>query len=220
MPLNTLPKTSAFWNNPALEPKRQYRFKLLMDNIESWMVKSVSRPNFSVTETPHQYINHTFYYPGRVEWEPVSFTLVDPIQPDATGKMMAMLMGGGYRFPVNKSGIRTPSKEESVNALGTLTIQMFHTGAGKGVMEGLEEGTEGADIIESWTLKNPFIVSANFGELSYDGDDLTNLEVSVRYDWATWNPGNRAFDDALGGVNTSVTRDIVANGNQLIAGGG
>jgi len=206
----------AFWNDKTVEPKRQYRFKLQLGNVEEWIVKSVSRPNFSITETPHQYINHTFYYPGRVEWQTTSFTIVDPVNPDATGKMMALLMASGYRFPVNPDGIRTVSKEEAVEAMGSMNISMFGTGAGEAAMAGHNTGTAGAKEIESWKLWNPWIQSVNFGDLAYDGDELTNIEVTVRYDYATWTPGkSRSFPDALTGKTIGIA-DTIKNAKLLL----
>jgi len=214
MALSDLPAAGVFWNDRRIEPKRQYRFKLVLNNIEEWMVKSVARPGFTVAETPHKYLNYTFYYPGSVEWSDVSFTLVDPVQPDATGLMMAMLVGAGYRMPTQKDGVRTISKEEAVNALGSMKIQMFHTGDPEKQMDNQLGG--GVEIIEEWTLQNPWISAATFGELAYDGDELTNIEVTVKYDWATWNPGTRGFERALSGLKMP---EIVAGADKLIAGG-
>ena len=41
------------------------------------------------------------------------------------------------------------------------------------------------DPIEEWQLFNPWVKSVNFDELDYSSDDLINLELSIRYDWAT-----------------------------------
>ena len=38
----------------------------------SWMVKSIDKPSVSLSEASHEYLNHTFYYPGRVTWNSVS----------------------------------------------------------------------------------------------------------------------------------------------------
>ena len=70
----------AFWSDgTGYEPKRAYRWILSIDDIEVYTIKKVSKPSFTVSESSHQYLNHTFYYPGRVEWSTVSFSLIDPI---------------------------------------------------------------------------------------------------------------------------------------------
>lgn len=49
-------------------------------------------------------------------------------------------------------------------------------------------GPEGAaDIIESWTLNNAQITSVNFDSLDYSSDDILNIQIGLKYDWATLN---------------------------------
>ena len=38
--------------------------------------------------------------------------------------------------------------------------------------------------IETWTLWNSWIKSVKYGDLEYGNDELTVLEMEVRYDWA------------------------------------
>jgi hypothetical protein len=47
--------------------------------------------------------------------------------------------------------------------------------------------------IEAWSLINPWIKSVKYGELSYDNDDLTDVEVEIRYDWAEFKSLNAPF---------------------------
>ena len=44
---------------------------------------------------------------------------------------------------------------------------------------------DGAEV-GVWTLKNAFIKSATFGDLDYGGDELLNIEIGMRYDWAAY----------------------------------
>ena len=94
-----------FWQDPRLEPKRGYRFLMSIvgaeDDIKQFLIKSATKPSFTVGETPHQFLNHTFYYPGKVEWEPISVTIVDTVDSTAnsTQSIMKMLEGAGYKIP-------------------------------------------------------------------------------------------------------------------------
>ena len=40
------------------------------------------------------------------------------------------------------------------------------------------------DIVEEWTLKGAWIKSANFGDLSNEGNDPAEIELAMRYDYA------------------------------------
>ena len=47
-------------------------------------------------------------------------------------------------------------------------------------------------MTEEWTVKNPFVKSVKFGELAYDNDDLSEIELEIRYDWAVCTIGANA----------------------------
>ena len=56
---------SDFWLNATFEPKRQFRFLVQMSlngQDLTFLAKSAGRPNYSISENPHQFFNHTFYY--------------------------------------------------------------------------------------------------------------------------------------------------------------
>ena len=155
------------------DPKRQYRFTVSLNNFESaaiWYAKSVTKPNMSISETSHTYLNHKFYYPGRVEWSEVSVTLVDPVTPDAVAETMSIIEAAGYRIPGAPEETTTISKVKAVNALGGVTIKQIDS-----------EGT----ALETWTLRNPFIKSVNLGDLNYESDGLSTISLGIRYDFAS-----------------------------------
>ena len=164
----------AFWS-AAPETKRAYRWTVNINNIATWMAKSVSKPGFSISEISHRFINHTFWYPGRVEWDQISVVLVDPIDPDAAATVMSIVEASGYTppwgTPSQDAGYwRTVSKGQAVNALNGVKIsQVDHDGY----------------PIETWSLKNPWIKDVKFGDLSYDNDDIMTVSLTLRYDWAT-----------------------------------
>ena len=58
--------------------------------------------------------------------------------------------------------------------------------------------------IEEWQLYNPFIKGVSFDELDYEGDDLLNLELTIRYDWARLNPN-------IGEVSDVLSREVTAS---------
>ncbi len=171
-----------FWGNPELEPKRAYRYTLEIPELDGakWIVKKVKKPSFTVTEAEHSFINHKFYYPGRVEWDKISLTIVDPISPDATQNLMSILSAAGYVFPETEADAlsTTITKNEAYQALGGQVIIRQISGG--------EVGNPQSTVIEKWTLKNCFITSVDFGELDYDSDDLVNIEIEIRYDWAVF----------------------------------
>jgi len=37
-------------------------------------------------------------------------------------------------------------------------------------------------VVELWDIKGAFLTSAAYGDLSYDGDDPTDISLSIRFD--------------------------------------
>ena len=172
----------AFWSNAQSEAKRNYRFKVTINAFTGytgnngttsvWWAKTVALPSFEVSEVEHNHMDNKYYYPGRVSWNEVSMTLVDPITPDATDMINDLLTRSGYKIPgnANDSASKSSIAKRTAANLGDVQID---------VMDG-----EGKSI-ETWILKRPFIKSAKFGDLDYSNDELKQLDLSFRYDWAT-----------------------------------
>ena len=38
--------------------------------------------------------------------------------------------------------------------------------------------------VQKWILKNTMCTVANFGELDYNTDDLANIQITLRFDYA------------------------------------
>ena len=179
----------AFWSEHTSQPKRQYRWIMNIGGMPQWIVKKVNKPGFTVSEASHKYLNHTFYYPGRIEYDKTSITLVDPLVPDASAMMLNILYHSGYSIPDSQDDTVTLSKKKSVESLGRVTIAQLDA--------------DGA-IADEWIFRNPWISSIKFGDLDYEGDNLIDLTLELRYDfvemsvaergessWATYTPATR-----------------------------
>ena len=138
-----------FWSDATqLDPKRQYRWIMRIASIPAYVLKTVSKPGFTVSETEHRYLNHTYWYPGRVEWEPVTLTLADPVSPDMAATMSQILASSGYSPAQSQNDTTTISKQQAVAALGNqVEIQQIDS--------------EGRPV-ETWKLVNPFITDVKF----------------------------------------------------------
>lgn len=183
----------AFWTQKNLEPKRGYRFTVTLGEMPAgaqFYASKVNKPKVNISKTEHKYINHTFKYPGRVEWEDVKITLVDPVDPDASQHLAGILEGAGYIIPDNDNQVTTISKENAVNALGKVVIRQLNEAVGAGVADGGTANVLNTHTIEEWTLNNAWILDVSFGDLDYDTDELTKIELTIAYDWATLKTRN------------------------------
>jgi hypothetical protein len=165
-------------NDASKLPKRGFRFLVQIEiggKPLTFMAKSVDRPEFTVTSTAHKFFNHTFYYPGRVEWNQITLTLVDAMEPNGSEALYEYLGEIGYITPFAEDGTTITdtsiTKKKATKATGIIVIQEIDG-----------EGKSGGD----WTLKNPFITTANFGSHSYESEDLLEISITLQYDWAVY----------------------------------
>ena len=173
-----------FWSDAGeLNTKRSYRWVCIVNNLHEWMIKSVTKPSFSISETSHRFINHTFWYPGRVEWSTCNIVMVDPVTPDAGKTVLHMIEQSGYQIPDGFAGRKwvTISKQKASEALNRVAIKQIDPDG---------------NPLEVWTLHNPWIKDVKFGDLSYDGDDILNISLTIRFDWANMWAKNKAHAGA------------------------
>ena len=160
-----------FWNDKReFDTKRAYRWIAVFNVVQAWAIKSVSKPSFSISETSHRFLNHTYFYPGRVEWNTVDLQLVDPLKPDGTKTIMHLIEASGYNPNIGPaSKLHTISKTKATQAVQQLEIRQLDADG---------------NYVEVWDLKLPWIKDVKFGDLSYDSDDLLNINLTIRFDWA------------------------------------
>ena len=160
-----------FWSNVNTDPKRRFRFTLNIGNIPVWTIKTATKPKVNVGVVEHQFLNHTFKYPGRVTWDNITVTLVDPVDPDLAWSFLQKLRRSGYDYPTSQNVRSTISKKDSVEqGLGGIVIAQVDADGGP---------------IESWFLQNPWIVSIDFGgNLDYAAEEMNEITLELAYDWA------------------------------------
>ena len=147
--------------------------------------RTFQKPAYSIGVTEHQFLDKTFYYPGRVTWSETSIQFVDSLDPDMDFQLQAILLNAGYVPPnftstnasvsVLNGNARTVNKLAAVAALGD-GIRVTELDAA-----GQPRGT--------YKLNNPFITSVSYGTLDYGSEDLLTVDVGIRYDWAVYTLG-------------------------------
>ena len=183
-----------FWNQASVEPKRSFRYLLYFTGCPQFVVSKVSKPGFTVGNTPYQFLNYEFKYPGRVVWEDISMTIVDPVNPDSTASLYEILKQSGYTIPTSyqEDEARTIGKSDMVSQLGN-EIRIVQLDS---------DGTPN----ETWVLHNPLIKNVKFGELDYSQEGILNITLTLSIDWATledpstdkWNLNGNSTNPSFG----------------------
>lgn len=189
---------AGFWSTNNIEPKRNYRFMVQFTGLAApgepdvlYWAKTVNVPNYTVTSVTHDFLDNKYNFPGRVEWQDVSLVLVDPISPNAVAQINRLIETSGYVIPAS-----APTMPGAASNVQLHTVSKIKEGSKKGGHSSTtNDGGALGDIVisvmdsngksvEEWTLKNPLIMSAKFGDLDYANDELKTVEMSLKYDWA------------------------------------
>lgn len=180
-----------FWNDPAQtkDIRRNYRFliengKTSEDDSSYWYwAKSVTVPNFSVSENVYQLTNHMYKYPGVATWGDITVSIVD--ESDRIKGLYDAFVGGGYIPEIGDPDLAA-ILDDSVDGLGKIQLaEKFQNGSNFKIITLSDEGKP----LDTWVLVNPWIKQANFGELDYSSDDLLTVQLTISYDRASYKRG-------------------------------
>ena len=141
------------------EPKRKNRWIFALEGIDSYLIKTATRPSIGFEEQTISYMNSKRYLAGLGTFEPLSLTLHDPITPSGAQQVMEWVRTH-FESVSGRSGYADFYKRDCqlklVDPVGT--------------------------IIEVWDIKGCFLTSAGFGDVSYEDGGMMEISLSIRYD--------------------------------------
>jgi len=142
------------------EPKRQYRWVFAIEGIDSFLMKTAARPQFSFQELKMPFINSIRYLSGRMEFQQMNVTLYDPIAPSGAQQVMEWIRTH-YESVSGRAGYADFYKRDCqiklLDPIGT--------------------------VVEHWDIKGAMINSANFQQLNYDDTQTAvTIDLTLRFD--------------------------------------
>jgi hypothetical protein len=142
------------------EPKRKFRWVLMIEGIDAFLVKSTDRPSFTIAEEMIPFINSKRYIAGRLTFNTISLMLHDPIAPSGAQQVMEWIRTHAESVS-GRAGYADFYKRD-------LQLKLLDP-----------VGT----VVELWDMKGCFLTDANFGSLDYS-DDSGNMDISmtIRFD--------------------------------------
>ena len=148
----------------AFEPKLQNRFLMDIDGIPGYLIKKVSRPNFTSNTVVLDHINIKRRIKGKASWESISCDLYDPVTPSGAQAVMEWVRLG-HESVTGRDGYSDFYKKDiRIQTLGPV-----------------------GDIVEEWILKGAFVESANFGDADWASDTPMNIAITIQMDYAILN---------------------------------
>ena len=148
----------------AFEPKVQNRFIMYMDNIPSFMVKSVKAPSFEDGEIVLDHINSYRKIRGKRVWADMDMTLYDPITPSGAQAVMEWARLS-YESVTGRAGYSDFYKKDlTLNVLGPV-----------------------GDIVSEWIIKGAFIKTMAQGTFDWNSVEAVELTITVAMDYCVLN---------------------------------
>jgi len=142
------------------EPKRQYRWVMAIEGIDSFLIKTTARPQVQSSAVEIPFINSYRKIAGKFKFSSLSVTLYDPIAPSGAQQVMEWIRTH-YESVSGRAGYADFYKRD-------MQIKMLDP-----------VGT----VIELWDIKGAFITSAQFNNLDYGGgDDPMMINLTLEFD--------------------------------------
>lgn len=143
------------------EPKRKFRWFLAIEGIDSFLLKTAARPTINFEETTIHWINAIRYLAGKPNFEPITIALHDPIAPSGAQQVMEWVRLS-HEHVSQRGGYADFYKRD-------IQLKMLDPlGA----------------VVELWDIKGAWIQNANYGELSYEDNEIADITLAIRYDLA------------------------------------
>lgn len=140
-------------------PMMKRHFVFAIEGIDAFLIKTASRPEITTEEQTINWINSTRYVAGKTTFGAMSVTLHDPIAPSGAQQVMEWVrlhfesVSGRAGYP---DFYKRDIQLKMLDPVGT--------------------------VIQLWDIKGAFLLTANFNEITYEGSDMVEIALSIRYD--------------------------------------
>ena len=160
--LTDLGTNPEFYSNAfSWEPVKAHQFIMSIGDIPAFLIKSSAKPSIANGEITLDHINVQRYVKGKSVWNTIAVSLYDAIVPSGAQAVMDWIRLH-HESATGRDGYSSFYKKEiKLRQLSPL-----------------------GEVIEEWVLKGTYIVDANFGTLDWSSEEVVNIEMTLRYDWA------------------------------------
>lgn len=141
------------------QPLSKRHFVLAIEGIDSFLLKTAKRPSYTTEEVTLNWINSTRYLAGKTTFEAMDITLIDAIAPSGAQQVMEWIRLH-FESVSGRAGYADFYKRD-------IQIKMLDP-----------VGT----VVQLWDIKGAFLTKADFGELTYEGSDVCEIALSIRFD--------------------------------------
>ena len=145
-----------------VEPKREFRWLIIIKGIEAYTAQTTERPSGEFEETEFHFINQVRYLSGKYKPKMMPLTLMDPVAPSAAQAVQNWVRLN-YEVTTGRMGYQDFYKT-------TFNLKLLDPPGG---------------VAEQWTIKGAWVKAPSYGKLDYASNDMVKIELQLRYDTAT-----------------------------------
>lgn len=141
------------------EPLAKRRFLLAIEGVDAYLIKTAARPTYTTEEVAIPWINSTRYVAGKTTFNTLAVTLHDSVAASGAQQVMEWIRLC-YESVSGRAGYADFYKRD-------IQVKMLDPIG---------------SVVQLWDIKGAFITEANFNDLSYEGSDLTEISLTIRFD--------------------------------------
>ena len=148
---------------PNFQPTRKNLYRMTLQGIPAWTIKACARPQASIGKQTIDYLNIKRHYSdGKLEWQDMPITLIDPINPSSAQAVTAWLKLH-HQSTSGRAGYASMYKKN-------ITIEILGPAL---------------QVVEMWQLYGCHINGTiDFGNLQYSATQMAQVSFSVSIDRA------------------------------------
>lgn len=131
-------------------------------NVGVWFVRVAARPNISIEETELNFLNSKTWIPGKASFETITVTYLDVAAKRAESADLYGYLNNVFEFtkPARRMG-------STLNDYAAEAFLRLYDGCGQ--------------PIETWSFRDMWPTTINFGDLDYSSSDTCDIELTFRY---------------------------------------
>ena len=175
---NKVKEAPLFTKDVQMDAQHSFRYVMKVGGVPEAYIFDVTRPSYKVETKKRKLLGYNINYPTNIEWSPISFSVREIHTSERFGtvssNLMAKLKGISYKYPreLTAEHSHNISKNNLNISLGNIEIlQLMPDGRTK----------------DGWRIYNGIITEVTPSQLSYETDSLTDIKVTVEYDWTEYS---------------------------------
>ncbi len=147
------------------EPKQKNRFIVKVEGIPAYLVKGMGAVEVQQGVVTLNHMNIYRKVKGKTIWQPITFTLFDPITPSGAQAVMEWVRLSHESITGRDGYSDFYKKDITFQAIGPV-----------------------GDIVSEWVVVGAFITNASFGDFNFDTENAAQeITMTVDYDYCILN---------------------------------